>query len=137
MKKLLVIILLLSATVVGHSQAKKMLNALQSNGVYPTADTVVNTATGTLTLKSDGTANTTSVQVSITNISGTTGGTVTLQGSNDGILYAAASATTLTASSTALSMLWSFVGSPYVYYRLSYTGASTMSCSFTGSVFKH
>lgn len=109
--------------------------------VYSNAiDTVTNTGTKTLTLRVNSWYRTVVIQPVLTKISGTVGGTVTLQGSNDGTNYVTVSssysdAQTLSASNVATqTKLFKITGSPYAYYRLSYTGTGTMSCKIRGYV---
>jgi hypothetical protein len=76
----------------------------------------------------------------VTKISGTVAGTVTLQGSLDGINYSTVNSNYVTASSysptNVATSTFRFIvtGSPYRFYRLSYTGAGTMSASHRGFV---
>lgn len=110
-----------------------------------TSDTVTNTATAFLsTVRLEpASATTTTVWVAVTKISGTVGGTITLQGSLDGTnwkaLYAINSATalaTFTATDASNTYHWILTGSPMTYYRVSYTGTGTMSASFTAKIFR-
>lgn len=102
------------------------------------SDTTTNTATSYVSLPVQNWYNTVSIQSVVTKISGTVAGTVTLQGSLDGTNYESVSASyadvvsyvpTNVATSTKLFVV---TGSPYRYYRLSYTGAGTMSASHRG-----
>ena len=103
-----------------------------------TSDTVVNTATGYVGLTVLNHYERVGIQTVITEISGTTGGTVTLQGSIDGTNYVTVSssfsdAQTYTPTDVAVSSkLFTVTGSPYKYYRLSYTGTGTMSATIKG-----
>lgn len=114
------------------------------------SDTVVNSATNTLLIAVQQGYESVSIQAVVTKISGTAGGTVTLQGSNNGINYVTVStgylenvatgtpyttgggATLTVLNQTTTSKLFTLIGSPYKYYRLSYTGTGTMSCSLKG-----
>jgi len=105
-----------------------------------TSDTIVNTATGYVGLTVQNYYDKVGIQTVITKISGTVAGTVTLQGSNDGTNYVTVSssysdAQTHTATNVATSTkLFTITGSPYKYYRLSYTGSGTMSATIKGYV---
>lgn len=126
MKKLIVIAILSICTVLVQGQTSATIMP-GSNGLA--IDTVSNTGTETWTLKVPGYQKTIAVQVTATKISGTVGGSVTLQGSLDGVTYdAAASAYTATdvASQTKIFVL---DNSKYLYYRVSWTGTGTMSAS--------
>jgi hypothetical protein len=82
------------------------------------------------------------VQVVATKISGTVAGTISLQGSLDGTNF---KAITLTEASTAgptytatdvasQNFIWRLSQNPYAYYRVSWTGAGTMSAKFTANI---
>ncbi len=99
-------------------------------------DTVVvnNTSTKYVTLQLQSWYTSTNIQVVVTKLSGTAGGTVTIQGSNDGTNYVTvdtnySTAQTLSvANQTTNTKFFILTGSPYSYYRASYTGTGTMSC---------
>lgn len=101
-------------------------------------DTIANTATGYVGYTVNNYYETVAIQAVVTKLSGTAAGTVTLQGSLDGTNYVTvsssfATATTLTVTNvTTNSKLFVVTGSPYRYYRLSYTGSGTMSCKLNG-----
>lgn len=110
-----------------------------------TSDTVTNTATAYLSTAaiSPAPATTTTVWVAVTKISGTVGGTITLQGSLDGTNWkalnqpnSATALATFTATDTSNTYHWIISGSPFVYYRVSWTGTGTMSASFTAKLFR-
>lgn len=104
-------------------------------------DTVVNSATNFVTLRVKSWYKTILIQPVLTKISGTVGGTVTIQGSNDGTNYVTVSASysdaqTLTPTNqTTNTKLFKITGSPYAYYRVSYTGTGTMSCKLRAYLF--
>lgn len=115
--------------------------AFQMTGQYTTGDTVVNTASKTCSLKVVKSYKSTTIQANIVKVSGTVGGTLTLQGSVDGVNYVTAdtaafvsdgSATYTATNSASQSKVWVINGSPYVWYRLSYTGTGTMSAILKG-----
>lgn len=106
-----------------------------------TSDTVVNTATVTLSASNRGGGHATTVWVAVTKISGTVGGTLTLQGSFDGTTYKAVNTpdtqtalATVTATDASNTYHWRLAGNPFPYYRVSWTGTGTMSASFTAKV---
>ena len=108
-----------------------------------TSDTVTNGGTAYLTIK--GTQLNTSyttVQVVVTKISGTVGGTISLQGSVDGTSYKALNTAetqtalaTITATDASNVYHWRLNGNPFNYYRVSWTGTGTMAASFTSQLF--
>lgn len=110
-----------------------------------TSDTVTNTATVYLTspVISPAAATSTTIWVAVTKISGTVGGTLTLQGSFDGTNYKAVNTpdtqtalATITATDASNTYHWRLSGSPFPYYRVSWTGTGTMSASFTSKIFR-
>lgn len=117
------------------------------------SDTVTNTGTNFLTSQfSGGGAGTTSIVVNVTKISGTVAGTLTLYGCNTNCGKTTATATnwvtvkqadlqtavpTITPTDASAPYSWNIKGSPYLYYRVSWTGAGTMSASFTTKLMSH
>jgi hypothetical protein len=110
-----------------------------------TSDTVTNTATIYLTTPviSEAPATSTVIWVAVTKISGTVGGTITLQGSLDGTNFKAMNTVdtqtalaTITATDATNTYHWRLAGSPFRYYRVSWTGTGTMSASFTSQIFR-
>lgn len=122
--------------VTGGRGSRAVTNLTQAYG--STSDTVVNTATGYVGVTVSGTYHRLALQVVITKISGTVAGTVTIQGSVDGTNYVTVNsgfidATTHTATNVATSTkMFTITGSPYKYYRASYTGSGTMSATIKG-----
>lgn len=117
------------------------------------SDTVTNTGTTFLSSQfSGGSAETTSIVVNVTKISGTVAGTMTLYGCNTNCGKTTATATnwvtvkqadlqtavpTITPTDASAPYSWNLKGSPYLYYRVSWTGAGTMSASFTTKLMSH
>lgn len=152
MKKILILVFALIASIASvdaqsYGQgALTFYNPLNTAGVYPESDTVTNAATNYITTR---TASTnagpgiqTTVVVNITKISGTVGGTITLQGSLDGTTYTALTTqetatalATLTAADATATRTWRIIGNPYRYYRVSWTGTGTMSASFSAKAY--
>lgn len=132
----------MSATIAGKvytSGSTYTHNALSMKSSYSlTSDTVDNTGTGYVELTTSQYYDKISVQVVVTKLSGTAAGTVTLQGSNDGVNYVTynstlSSARTLTVTNqTTNTAVFVITGTPYKYHRLSYTGSGTMSCTLKG-----
>ena len=118
--------------------------------ISASSDTVANSGTGYVQLQVKGAYSNVSIQVVSTKISGTAGGTVTLQGSNDGTNFVTVDASYLedistsspytTGGGTTLTVLnqatttkvFVLNGSPYAYYRLSHTGTGTMVSRLRG-----
>lgn len=116
-------------------------------------DTVTNTGTKTLTGRITLPYKTVSVGITVTKVSGTLAGTVTLQGSIDGVNYATVPTAyietvtsqapyTVTGAATftvpdysAPTKIFTINGSRFIYYRLSYTGSGTMVGTIKGYLF--
>lgn len=110
-----------------------------------TSDTVTNTATVFITspVISPAPATSTTIWIAVTKISGTVGGTITLQGSLDGTNWKAMNTVdtqtalaTITATDASNTYHYRLDGSPFPYYRVSWTGTGTMSASFTAKLFR-
>jgi hypothetical protein len=106
-------------------------------------DTVTNTGTAYLSsLAKTGTGFLyTTISCNVTKISGTVGGTITLQGSLDNntaasvgftaikTLETQTGVTTVTATDATNTYHWRIYGNPFTYYRVSWTGTGTMAAS--------
>jgi hypothetical protein len=111
-----------------------------------TSDTVVNTATAYLQTTLKGGFDETIIQVVVTEISGTTAGTVSILGSLDGTNFIALKLEEVTTAlptfapadqAAAQTYMWRIKGNPSYYYRVSYTGAGTMSAKFSAKAITH
>ena len=138
MRKFLFIVAALLISFVAPAQLRELKSVFNL-----TSDTVVNTATVTLTsIKMAPTTSTnTTVWVAVTKISGTVGGTMTLQGSLDGVNFKAVNTpdtqtaiATVTATDATNTYHWRLSGCPYQYYRVSWAGTGTMAASFSAKV---
>jgi len=102
------------------------------------SDTVSNSATNYVTARVSNYYTSVTIQAVVTKLSGTAAGTVTVQGSNDGTNYETVNTSFITSQTltvtnvTTSTKLFVITGSPYAYYRLSYTGSGTMSCTLKG-----
>lgn len=143
MKKIVLIMFAVATLLVApHIETKAQSRSFLSTYSF-TSDTVTNTATAYLTIRGDQ-KNTsyTTIQVVVTKISGTVGGTISLQGSVDGTSYKALNTAetqtalaTITATDASNVYHWRLTGNPFQYYRVSWTGTGTMSASFTAQLF--
>jgi len=114
--------------------ANAQIYSLKSTTTSKVKDTVTNTATRIQMLQIKGDNSVLTVQPTFTKISGTAGGTATLQGSVDGVGYSnIGSAYTVTDTATQTTM-WSVNPSIYQYYQLKYVGTGTMAVSFVTTV---
>lgn len=143
MKKFLFIVFAVAALLVApHIEAQAQSRSLLSPYSL-SSDTVTNGGTAYLTIRGDQ-KNTsyTTIQVVVTKISGTVGGTISLQGSVDGTSYKALNTAetqtalaTITATDASNVYHWRLTGNPFQYYRVSWTGTGTMAASFTSQLF--
>ncbi len=135
----LFIIALLSFVSVAQAQ---LVTLYQPLGTNIASDTVTNTATNYLTSGTiSGYKNVVSVQVIVTKISGTVGGTISLLGSVDGTNYKAlntrdtqTAVATITATDASAVYHWRITGNDFQKYRVSWTGTGTMAASFTAKI---
>lgn len=129
-----------SASVFSSGLSNKHVVSNMKSNVSLTSDTTTDTGTSYVELGVQNWYNTVTIQSVVTKISGTVAGTVTLQGSVDGTNYVTVSSSYADVTSysptnvATSSKLFVVTGSPYRYYRLSYTGAGTMSASHKGYV---
>jgi hypothetical protein len=123
-----------SAGAVKHNVS----NLLDAAGLVD--DTIANSATGYIGLGIEQYYENVTIQAVVTRLSGTAGGTVTVQGSINGTDYVTVKAAYITSTSLSVAnavtntKLFVVTGSPYRYYRLSYTGTGTMSCKLNGYI---
>ena len=132
--------LIVFAASVSNAQVANFLSVFNL-----TSDTVTNTATQYLQSPaiSPAPATSTTIWIAVTKISGTVGGTITLQGSLDGINYKAINTVdtqtaeaTITATDASNTYHYRLAGSPFPYYRVSWTGTGTMAASFRAQIFR-
>lgn len=144
--KMAMIALLIVAGFSAQCQTSVLADMKNSLSPYALTDTVTNTGTGTVTSpRISGAGSNITIALVLTEISGTTAGTVTIQGSLDGTNWKAiptvetqTSITTATALDVASQVFtWRLASSPYLYYRASWTGAGTMAATIAGKIMKH
>lgn len=142
MKKLILIALVLIVGISAQAQLGTFYNPLGTNVA---SDTVVNTGTSYLSTGSikAAPATTTTIWVAVTKLTGTVGGTISLQGSFNGTTWKALNTpntvtalATITATDASNNYHWIISGSPFPYYRVSWTGTGTMTASFTAQLFR-
>lgn len=118
------------------------INAVQSS--TPSGDTVNNSATEYLVFNVKDAGISTSFQASLNRLSGTAGGTLTMQCSLDGTYYVDCMLDTISpgingvhtvANVESQTFLWQITPNIYRYYRLKYAGSGTMSVRIRGYSF--
>jgi hypothetical protein len=147
----------MAGTLSGYVQANSFggsSSVVPLKSVYSlTLDTVTNAGTKTMTMPVSLAYKTISIGVTVTKVSGTLGGTITLQGSVNGVNYVtiptayietpsgqapysvSGAATYTVPDYSAPTKIFTINGSPYVYYRVSYTGTGTMVGTIKGNIF--
>jgi pheromone shutdown protein TraB len=123
-----------------HIESKAQVKNLLSTYSLST-DTVTNAGTSYLTVQNKGEAGATTIQVNVTKVSGTVGGTISLLGSLDGTNFKALNTeetqtalATITATDANNVYHWRLNGNPFLYYRVSWTGTGTMVATFSASL---
>jgi len=128
----------LDAYFTGSGQRMTKVNKTMLSSYSLTSDTITNTGTGYVEFAIENYYEKVSFQPVVTRLSGTAGGTVTLQGSNNGSDYVTVSSSYVSAATMSVSnqvtntAILTVTSAPYKYYRLSYTGTGTMSCTLKG-----
>lgn len=104
-------------------------------------DTVTNTGTAYVTIHNPGAKVSTTVWVIVDKMTGTVGGTITLQVSTDGTNWKAINTlgtqtamATITATDADNTYHWYFAGNPFNYYRVSHTGTGTMTSTIAAKL---
>lgn len=132
--------ILLIALALSFGASAQLVTFYQPLGTNVASDTVTNTATNFLTATVSGYKNITTIQVVVTKISGTVGGTISLLGSvetsgnNFKALNTRDSQTalpTITATDASNVYHWRVTGNDFARYRVSWTGTGTMAASFS------
>jgi hypothetical protein len=108
-------------------------------------DTTTNAGTGSVKCNViSGSGASTTVVVTVTKISGTVGGTLTLLGSLDGTNYkalttpnTATALATYTATDATNRYVWILSGSPFRYYKVEHVGTGTMASTLDADLLKH
>jgi len=144
MKKL-IILLFVGLVAFSAIETKAQVYSFLSPYSFAT-DTVTNTATAyvsTLNAISPAPATSTTIWIIVTKISGTVGGTITLQGSIDGTNWKAMNTVdtqtalaTITATDATNTYHYRLAGSPFPYYRVTWTGTGTMSATIAAKLFR-
>lgn len=131
---LITVVALSAATLAPTSKATAQVSSMVSEYSL-TSDTITNTGTAYLYAKVNGYYGV-SIQITVTKISGTVAGTTVLQGSLDGTNWnTITTEDTLTHTNvSSQGYLWTFVNSPYLYYRVYSTGSGTMSALITAKI---
>lgn len=144
MKKVKILLVCICLAFTASAQnAIQNLYSVTTPSLNPLVDTVTNTGvkTMTATIPVNGPRQTVTVSCLLKLISGTGAGTVTLQGSIDGITYTTIVATQLQGAQTASYTItntatqayqWVVLNNPYGWYRTTTTGSGTEVISTQG-----
>lgn len=115
-----------------NSQAQSISLISTSNSLA--RDTVTNTAAKNLVTILKGYKATIGIQVDVTKISGTLGGTIIPVASNDGVTYYAAGAGTFSVTDVTSQGILFAPPQGYAYYGVRWTGTGTMSGSIVAKL---
>lgn len=127
-----ILICAVALSVISPDQAKAQVALRTPNGLgLDTCSQAAAEAGKTLIVS--GTCNTFTIVLKTLKISGTIAGTVSWQGSNDGVNYAALSSTALVDLST--NYFYKEVDKGYLYYRALITQTGTSSLSYSGTYY--
>lgn len=129
MKKLVFIFLFALVASVASAQTGSLISTTNSTAI----DTVTNTGARSQVLAIAGPQAVVTIISTVTEISGTTDGTVKLYGSIDGTNYALIDTNDFEPAdqTAAQSYAWNVVPSKYAYYKVTYTGAGTMAAKLS------
>ncbi|GGG97350.1 hypothetical protein [Pedobacter zeae] len=118
-----------------YAQTPNSLKDMLSSPTHAATDTVTNAGVKYQIAAVQGFQDVVTIQTVITKISGTVAGTVIIQGSLDGVNYTTIGTDSFTATDVASqSKSWSVNPSTFAYYRVSYTGAGTMSAKINSKL---
>lgn len=127
------LMILLSVSLMASTKADAQVTLLGSNGLA--RDSVTNTASETWTGRAASQYSSFNVQVTITKVSGTVGGTLALIYSNDGTNYFTyAGDSTITPADASGTYGWRVINVSAPYIGVKYTGTGTMVASAVASV---
>lgn len=136
MKNLLIAVLFIIVSSFGASAQSNLGTLLSVHGL--STDTVTNTAAESMTLGVAGYQASVTVVATVTEISGTTAGSVKLWGSIDGgttyALLDGAGTFSPADVTGAQSFAWHIKPSAFTHYRVIYTGAGTMAAQLKARV---
>lgn len=128
MKKILFIAFAMCLFTVASQAQTAMTNP---NGLA--LDTVTNATAEGATLQVKGFQSTVAIVVAVTKISGTVGGNIEIQGSNDGVKYATID--TIALADATKNYQWSSAPKKFLYYKANMAGTGTMSASYSATVY--
>ena len=143
MKKFIILLFVGLVAFSAIESKAQVYNLLSPYGIA--SDTAVNTTPTFLSSAAiaPAPAVTSTIEVSVTKLTGTVAGTITLQGSMNGTSWKALNTpntvtalATHTATDASATYHWIITGSPFPYYRVSWTGVGTMTASFTAKLFR-
>lgn len=135
MKKLVILTLLAAVALIIPSVTNAQTLSLVSTNNSLTIDTTTNAGVRVLAKVVPGNKATVTIQVDVTKISGTLGGTIIPVASNDGVKWYANGTASFTVTDVA-SQGVNFASFPlgWAYYGVQWTGTGTMSGSFKATL---
>jgi hypothetical protein len=131
-KYLILIVLVLLAIIAPPAQAQTIGLVSTTNSLK--LDTVTNAGVRVMQTQLTGNKATVTIQVDVTKISGTLGGTIIPVGSNDGVKWYAAGSGTFTVTDVASQGVNFSPPLGFGYYGVQWTGTGTMSGSIKATL---
>jgi hypothetical protein len=140
MKKIILISCMLLAVLTSvqsqlYTPLSRTVGSNTGNGLA--LDTVTNTAVKHMAIGAPGVAASITIQVNVTKISGTLGGTIIPVASNDGVSYYANGSGTFTVTDVPSQGINFSVPVGWRYYGVRWTGTGTMSGSVSAKLQKY
>lgn len=133
MKKIFSLIIITAFSFVSFAQSNRVFPLKDAVYTSNSKDTITNTGTADLIIRSQKWAQTVSIEIVVTKISGTVANYCILMGSVDGVNYINVNTDTLTCTNTTTNKkVWVIDGNPYEYYKVHSVGAGTMAASQMG-----
>lgn len=130
--------MILMVSFAASAQTEGTLRSLVSTTNGTALDTVNNTNSRSQLLRVPGSYSAVTVLTTVTEISGTTAGSVKLWGSLDGTNYALVDTASFSPvdQAAAQSHAWQVKPSTFTYYKVTYTGAGTMSAKLATKILR-
>lgn len=126
-------------TLSAFAQTEPTYKPMLSTTTGLALDTVTNTGARSQVLRLAGPNTIITIISTVTEITGTTAGTVKLYGSLDGVNYAEINSSNVFSPAdilTAQSYAWHVNPSQYTYYKVTYTGTGTMAAKLATGVLR-
>lgn len=131
-------VMILMVSFNASAQTEGTMRSLISTTNSTALDTVTNSGVRSQLLRVPGSFSAVTIVATVTEINGTTAGSVRLWGSLDGTNYALVDSNTFSPADqvAAQSYAWQVKPSTFTYYRVTYTGAGTMAAKLSSRILR-